>query len=124
MSGFTSILKSVGIVAAEAGLSYVGLADVSQKLFKNGAVAPPGVVPSKLQDLYDVIKQVQFVSGILGDNVLTNEQKRSMVVPAMTLAFLDIEDFRGKKPEDEAIFRDNINKMVDAMVGAANQFKK
>ena len=123
MSGFTSILKSIGIAAAEAGLSYVGLSELSQKIFKTPP-PPIGVVPSKLQDLYDAVKQAEFISATLKDVTLTGEQKRAMVVPAVTSAFLDIEEFRGKKPEDEAAFRDNINKIVDGIVGAANQFKK
>lgn len=123
MSGFTSVLKNIGILAAQVGLSYVGLGELSQKLFKTPA-PPPGVIPSKLQDLYDAVKRAEFIGHTLGDTTLTGEQKRALVVPAVTSAFLDIEDFRGKKPEDEAAFRAEIDKIVDGIVGAANQFKK
>lgn len=123
MSGFTSVLKSIGIIAAQAGLSYVGLADVGSKLFKTPQ-PPPGVVPQKLQDIYDAIKRAEFVAGVLGNATLTGEQKRAMVVPALVAAFLDIDDFRGHKPEDEQAFKDNINKAIDGLVGAANSFKK
>jgi len=123
MSGFTSILKNIGILAAQAGLGYIGLSELAQRLFKN-PVPPAGVIPSKFQDIYDAIKRAEFISATLGSTVLTGEQKRALVVPAVTAAFLDIQDFRGKKPEDEVAFQIEINKIVDGIVGAANQFKK
>lgn len=123
MSKFTSVLKGIGITVAEAGLSYVGLAELSAKLFKNPA-PPAGIVPQKAQDIWDAIKRAEFIAATLKDATLTGEQKRSLVVPEVTKAFLAIDDFVGQKPEDEAAFMAEINKIVDGFVGAANQFKK
>lgn len=124
MSGFTSVLKNIGVMAASAGLSYLGLSEVAAKIFGSTTPPPPGVVPSKLQDIYDSVKRAEFISATLKDANLTGEQKRSLVTPAVAAAFLDIQDFRGKKPEDEAAFNASIDKIVDGIVGAANQFKK
>lgn len=124
MSGFTSVLKNIGILAAQVGLNYVGLSELSNKLFPNAPAAPPGVVPSKLGDLYDSVKQAEFIANTLGTTTLTGDQKRALVVPAVTAAFLDIADFKGKNPEDQAAFQNSINQIVDGIVGAANSFKK
>jgi hypothetical protein len=123
MSKFTSILKNIGLVAAEAGLNYIGLGELASKLIKTPA-PPPAIIPQKLQDIWDAIKAAEFTAATLKDTKLTGEQKRSLVIPSLTHAILQIDDFAGHKPEDEVAFQANIDLLVNALVGIGNSFKK
>lgn len=123
MSKFTSILKGIAVVGADAGLTYVGLGEIAKKYIKTPA-APPGVVPQKLQDLWDLVKRNEIIIAVLKNANLTTEQKRAMIVPEVIGMVMSIDDFRGETPEDPEAFALNVDKLVDAIVGIGNSFKK
>jgi hypothetical protein len=121
---FTSILKGIGLAAADAGLSYVGLGEIAQKYIAPRETPPPGVVPQKLQDIWDLVKRNEIVIATLKNASLTNDQKRAMIVPEVTGMVMAIDDFRGHTPEDPEAFQQNLDKLIDAIVGIGNSFKK
>lgn len=123
MSKFTSILKDIGLVVAQAGLTYVGLGELANKLIKT-TPPPPGVVPTKLQDIWDLVKKSEFIANTIKDITLTGDQKRAMITPEITNMVMTIDDFAGRAPEDPELFKQSIDGLVSSIVGIGNSFKK
>lgn len=122
MSSFTSVLKNIGLAAAEAGLTYVGLGAIAQRIKPKSPV--PVELTGRLQDIWDLVQRNQLIIATLKDVTLTSEQKRAMIVPEVVAIVLDIDDFRGHQPEDPQLFAANVNMLIDAVVGIGNSFKK